>query len=65
MVVLSCVCCRWGVVGFCTFVVLCGYEGADCEAEKLALTDQLLDAALGLWVDSEAAWPVLLVGCLV
>ena len=50
---------------FLHFVVLCGYEGADREAEKLALTDQLLDAALGLWVDLEAAWPVLLVGCLV
>ena len=28
-------------------VVLYGYEGADCEAEQLALTEQLFDAALG------------------
>ena len=28
-------------------MVLYGYQGADREAEKLALTDQLLDAVLG------------------
>ena len=41
------VCCRWGVVGFLHLVVLYGYQGTDREAEKLALTDQLLDAAFG------------------
>ena len=39
-----------GVVGFLHLVVLYGYQGADREAEKLALTDQLLDAGeLGWW----------------
>ena len=28
------------------FVVLCGYQGADADAEHLALTEQLFDAAL-------------------
>ena len=32
---------------FLHLVVLYGYQGADREAEKLALTDQLLDAAFG------------------
>ena len=32
---------------FLHLVVLCGYQGADREAEKLGLTDQLLDAAFG------------------
>ena len=32
---------------FVHLVVLCGYQGADREVEKLAMTDQLLDAALG------------------
>ena len=32
---------------FLHLVVLHGYQGADREAEKLALTDQLLDAFLG------------------
>ena len=84
---------------FLNLVVLYGNQGADRNAEKLALTDQLLDAALGelgvvareqpclvvrdfnveptkipclakgisagLSVDLEAAWAVLLVGCLV
>ena len=35
------------MVGFLHLVVLYGYQGADRNAEKLALTDQLLDAALG------------------
>ena len=29
------------------FVVLYGYQGADVDAEQLALTDQLFDAAFG------------------
>ena len=41
------VCCHRGVVGFLHLVVPCGYQGFDREAEKLALTDQLLDAAFG------------------
>ena len=32
---------------FLHLVVLCGYQRADRDAEKLALIDQLLDAALG------------------
>ena len=36
-----------GAGGFMHLVVLYGYQGADREAEKLALTDQLLDAAFG------------------
>ena len=32
---------------FLHLVVLYGYQGADRDAEKMALTDQLLDAALG------------------
>ena len=35
-------CCR-----FMHLVVLCGYQGGDPDAEQLALTEQLLDAALG------------------
>ena len=30
-------CCHWSVVGFLHLVVLYGYQGADREAEKLAL----------------------------
>ena len=30
-------------------VVLYGYQGADSDAEQLALTEQLSDAALGEW----------------
>ena len=41
-------------------VVLYGYQRADRDPERLALTDQLWDAALGdmagLWVDLEASW---------
>ena len=32
---------------FLHLVVLYGYQGADGDAERLSLTDQLLDAALG------------------
>ena len=48
---------------FMHLVVLYGYQGADTDAEQVALTEQLFDAALGelgvsagLWVDLEAAW---------
>ena len=44
-------------------VVLHGYQGADRDPERLALTDQLLDAALdelGLWlVSSLVCWLVI------
>ena len=36
-----------GAGRFMHFVVLYGYQGADTEAEQLALTEQLFDAALG------------------
>ena len=42
--------------GFLHMVVLHGNQGADREAEKLALTDQLLDAALGRLHVSNPAW---------
>ena len=32
---------------FLHLVVLHGYQGADADAEQLALTEQLFDAALG------------------
>ena len=40
-------CCRMGCGRFLHLVVLYVYQGADREAEKLAVTDQLLDAAFG------------------
>ena len=40
----------FGVWSVFTLGVLYGYQGADREAEKLALTDQLLDAALESFV---------------
>ena len=47
---------------FLNLVVLCGYHGADADAEQLALTDQLFDAALAEL--AVVAWcsPCLLVG---
>ena len=36
-----------GAGRFMHLVVLYGYQGADTDAEQLALTDQLFDAALG------------------
>ena len=43
-------------------VVLYGYQGADHDPERLALTDQLLDAALGELHAVAAGQPCLLVG---
>ena len=43
-------------------VVLYGYEGADTDAEQLALTDQLFDAALGELHAIASGQPCLLVG---
>ena len=59
-----------GAGRFVHLVVLYGYQGADTDAEQLALTEQLFDAALGelvgrwrdfgwLWVDLESAWALL------
>ena len=36
-----------GSARFMHLVVLYGYQGTDCDAEQLALTEQLLDAAMG------------------
>ena len=52
-------CFLWVVVGLC---VLYGYQGADRDSERLALTDQLLDAALGELGDVAREQPCLLVG---
>ena len=43
-------------------VVLCGYQGAERDPERLALTDQLLDAALGELGVVSREQPCLLVG---
>ena len=43
------------------FVLYC-YQGADTDAEQLALTDQLLDAALGEVSIVARGQPCLLVG---
>ena len=47
---------------FLHLVVLYGYQGADREAEKLALTDQLLDAAFGELGVVSREQPCLVVG---
>ena len=43
-------------------VVLCGYQGADADAEQLALSEQLFDAALGELSVVARGQPCLLVG---
>ena len=43
-------------------VVLYGYQGADSDAEQLALTEQLFDAALGELSVVARGQPCLLVG---
>ena len=43
-------------------VVLYGYQGADCDAKQLALTEQLLDAALGELGVVARGQPCLIVG---
>ena len=47
---------------FLHLFVLYGYQGADADAEQLALTDQLFDAALGELHAVAAGQPCLLVG---
>ena len=47
---------------FLLLVVLYGYQGADVDAERLSLTDQLLDAALGEFGVVALDQPCLIVG---
>ena len=47
---------------FLHLFVLYGYQGADTDAEQLALTDQLFDAALGELYTVAFGQPCLLVG---
>ena len=51
-----------GASRFMHLVVLFGYQGADCDAEQLALTDHLFDAALGELSVVARGQPCLLVG---
>ena len=46
---------------FMHLVVLYGYQGAETDAEQLALTDQLFDAAFGE-LSVVAQWSALLAG---
>ena len=50
------------VTGFLNLVVLFGYQGADADAEQLALTDQLFDAAFAELAVVARGSPCLLVG---
>ena len=47
---------------FMHLAVLCGYQGADCDSEQLALTEQLFDAALGKLAVVARGQPCLIVG---
>ena len=52
-------------LGLCRFmhlVVLYGYQGADTDAEQLAITEQWFDAALGEWSVVAGGQPGLIVG---
>ena len=51
-----------GLGRFMHLVVLCGFQGADTDAEQLALTEQLFDAALGELSVVARGQPCLLVG---
>ena len=51
-----------GAGRFMHLVVLCGYQGADADLEQLALTEQLLDAALGELSVVARGQPCMLVG---
>ena len=50
------------LVGFLHLVVLYGYQGADVDAQQLALTEQLFDAALGELSVVARGQPCMLVG---
>ena len=52
----------WGCRRFMHLVVLYGYHGADSSAEKLQLTNQLFEAALGELAVVAWGQPCLLVG---
>ena len=56
------VCFLWVVVGLCVWLFFMAIRGADRDAERLALTDQLLDAALGELGVVAREQPCLLVG---
>ena len=47
---------------FMNLVVLYGYQGADSDAEQLALTEQLFDAALGQLGVAARGQPCLIAG---
>ena len=51
-----------GAGRFLHLVVLYGYQGADTDAEQLALTEQLFDAALGELSVVSRGQPCMLVG---
>ena len=51
-----------GAGRFMHLVVLYGYQGADADAEQLALTEQLIDAALGELSVVARGQPCMLVG---
>ena len=51
-----------GTGRFMHLFVLYGYQGADADAEQLALTEQLFDAALGELSVVARGQPCLLVG---
>ena len=51
-----------GLGRFMYLVVLYGYQGADTDAEQLALTNQLFDAAFGELLVVARGQPCLLVG---
>ena len=59
---LSGVCFLLGLVGLCTCLFFYGYQGADADAEQLALTEQLFDAAFGELCVVARGQPCLLVG---
>ena len=51
-----------GAGRFMHLVVLYGYQGADADAEQLALIEQLFDAALGEFGEVARGQPCMLVG---
>ena len=59
---LSGVCFLLELAGLCTCLFFYGYQGADADAEQLALTEQLFDAASGELSVVARGQPCLLVG---
>ena len=62
VVALFVACCLWVLAGSCIWFVLYGYQGADAEAEQLAFTDKLFDAAPGEFSVVASGQPCMLVG---